>query len=54
MPHVCGDEPELTVTGYVNVVVCPTYVGMNRAFTISLILSLSMPHVCGDEPAEGN
>ena len=31
-------------------IVCPTYVGMNRAAAQKLKLKICMPHVCGDEP----
>ena len=35
---------------YVEVSVCPTYVGMNRVRFALVFHHLRMPHVCGDEP----
>ena len=53
LPHVRGDEPVLGVCGGDHVVICPTYVGMNRnAFCFSLSI-VNLPHVRGDEPAQG-
>ena len=31
-------------------IVCPTYVGMNRYQRGRGFFAVSMPHVCGDEP----
>ena len=52
MPHVCGDEPEITPPGKTRLTVCPTYVGMNRGPILGSIRQNRMPHVCGDEPLE--
>lgn len=30
MPHVCGDEPHDLGEFFAEVIVCPTYVGMNH------------------------
>ena len=32
-------------------IVCPTYVGMNRSQHVAGPAARCMPHVCGDEPA---
>ena len=34
-------------------IVCPTYVGMNRGNGTRSGWKKRMPHVCGDEPDEG-
>ena len=52
MPHVCGDEPIDELSRDNLLVVCPTYVGMNRWLLIFAANLLCMPHVCGDEPAK--
>ena len=53
MPHVCGDEPVNKKVAKNMLLVCPTYVGMNRFARSIMYLSLCMPHVCGDEPLNG-
>ena len=50
MPHVCGDEPDKETGTETETDVCPTYVGMNRTFTVQPCGVKCMPHVCGDEP----
>ena len=50
MPHVCGDEPVVTLLLPLRVPVCPTYVGMNRHQSWIIFVLIGMPHVCGDEP----
>lgn len=50
MPHVCGDEPDFYPRAAALLIVCPTYVGMNRHTRHAVGLLSGMPHVCGDEP----
>ena len=50
IPHVCGDEPRRTNYTEIEVVVYPTYVGMNRSMHEKSEQAPCMPHVCGDEP----
>ena len=41
MPHVCGDEPLYWLLNKEKESVCPTYVGMNRASTVSPYLLIA-------------
>ena len=51
IPNVCGDEPRYMGYSIAGTMVCPTYVGMNRAVNVDRIHCPCMPHVGGDEPA---
>ena len=53
IPHVCGDEPRRTNYTEIEVVVYPTYVGMNREISIVGAVEQRMPHVGRDEPLCG-
>ena len=52
MPHRRGDEPIATFLKKIDVIVCPTGVGMNRSYAKKIRITSRMPHRRGDEPLQ--